>query len=54
MSRNGNAITLAKGFYEEGVHSLSDFKKYLLKTRDQIHRMGVVHPASMHNLLLRY
>ena len=54
MTRNGNAITLAKRFYDEGVHSLSDFKKYLLKTREQTHRMGVVHPASMHNLLLRY
>jgi bicarbonate transport system ATP-binding protein len=54
MTRNGNAITLAKRFYDQGVHSLSDFKNYLLKTRDQMHRMGVVHPASMHNLLLRY
>jgi bicarbonate transport system ATP-binding protein len=54
MTRNGNAITLAKRFYDAGVHSLSDFKNYLLKTHDQQHRMGVVHPASMHNLLLRY
>jgi bicarbonate transport system ATP-binding protein len=54
MTRNGNAITLAKRFYEQGVHNLSDFKQYLLRTRDQQHRMGVVHPASMHNLLLRY
>jgi bicarbonate transport system ATP-binding protein len=54
MTRNGNAITLAKRFYEQGVHGLSDFKQYLLKTREQMHRMGVVHPASMHNLLLRY
>jgi len=54
MTRNGNAITLAKRFYDEGVRSLSDFKNYLLRTRDQRHIMGVVHPASMHNLLLRY
>ncbi|MBE9036574.1 ABC transporter ATP-binding/substrate-binding protein [aff. Roholtiella sp. LEGE 12411] len=54
MTRNGNAITLAKRFYDQGVHSLSDFKRYLLHTLDQRHTMGVVHPASMHNLLLRY
>ncbi|MFN6515333.1 MAG: nitrate ABC transporter ATP-binding protein [Nostoc sp. CreGUA01] len=54
MTRNGNAITLAKRFYDQGVQSLSDFKTYLLSTRDQRHTMGVVHPASMHNLLLRY
>ncbi|QLE56798.1 nitrate ABC transporter ATP-binding protein [Nostoc sp. TCL26-01] len=54
MTRNGNAITLAKRFYDEGVRTLSDFKNYLLRTRDQRHIMGVVHPASMHNLLLRY
>ncbi|BAY41034.1 nitrate transport ATP-binding subunits C and D [Nostoc sp. NIES-2111] len=54
MTRNGNAITLAKRFYDEGVRTLSDFKNYLLRTRDLRHTMGVVHPASMHNLLLRY
>ncbi|MEH2191330.1 MAG: nitrate ABC transporter ATP-binding protein [Nostoc sp.] len=54
MTRNGNAITLAKHFYDRGVQTLSDLKRYLLCTRDQRHTMGVVHPASMHNLLLRY
>jgi bicarbonate transport system ATP-binding protein len=54
MTRNGNAITLAKHFYDQGVQNLSDFKRYLLGTRDLRHTMGVVHPASMHNLLLRY
>ncbi|HLP87586.1 MAG TPA: nitrate ABC transporter ATP-binding protein [Nostocaceae cyanobacterium] len=54
MTRNGNAITLAKRFYEQGVRNLSDFKTYLQQTREQVHTMGVVHPASMHNLLLRY
>ncbi len=54
MTRNGNAITLAKRFYESGVQTLSDFKDYLLRTHEQRHIMGVVHPASMHNLLLRY
>ncbi|KJH73450.1 ABC transporter ATP-binding/substrate-binding protein [Aliterella atlantica] len=54
LTRNGNAITLAKHFYDEGVYSLADFKQFLLRTRDQRHTLGMVHPSSMHNLLLRY
>jgi ABC-type nitrate/sulfonate/bicarbonate transport system substrate-binding protein len=54
MTRNGNAITLAKRFYDEGVRTLADFKQMLKNTPDRQHRMGVVHPSSMHNLLLRY
>ncbi len=33
MTRNGNAITLAKRFYDQGVYSLSDFKEMLHNTR---------------------
>lgn len=54
MTRNGNAITLAKRFYDQGVQTVSDFKQYLQDTSKQQHTMGVVHPSSMHNLLLRY
>ncbi|MGB8701059.1 MAG: nitrate ABC transporter ATP-binding protein [Thermosynechococcaceae cyanobacterium] len=54
LSRNGNAITLSKKLYDRGVHSLNDLKAYLDNHTDQVHRFGVVHPASMHNLLLRY
>ncbi|MEH2010547.1 ABC transporter ATP-binding/substrate-binding protein [Nostoc sp.] len=54
MTRNGNAITLAKRFYDQRVQTLSDFRNHLILTREQRHTMGVVHPASMHNLLLRY
>ncbi|MEB3218120.1 MAG: nitrate ABC transporter ATP-binding protein [Nostocales cyanobacterium 94392] len=54
MTRNGNAITLSRNFYEQGIGDLYDFKNYLLRTRDRQHIMGVVHPSSMHNLLLRY
>lgn len=54
MTRNGNAITLAKRFYDEGVRTLADFKQMLLASPERQHRMGVVHPSSMHNLLLRY
>jgi bicarbonate transport system ATP-binding protein len=54
ISRNGNAITLAKRFQDQGVKTLADFKEMLRRSPDQPHRMGVVHPSSMHNLLLRY
>ncbi|MBD2021502.1 ABC transporter substrate-binding protein [Leptolyngbya sp. FACHB-36] len=53
-SRNGNAITLSKHFYNEGVRSLPDFKAALDRTPDSVHTLGVVHPTSMHNLMLRY
>ena len=54
MTRNGNGITLDKRFYNQGVRELGDFKEFILKTRDKRHILGVVHPSSMHNLLLRY
>lgn len=54
MTRNGNAITLSKRFYDQGVYTLADFKEMLHNTPQGQHRMGMVHPSSMHNLLLRY
>jgi bicarbonate transport system ATP-binding protein len=54
MTRNGNGITLDKRFYDQGVRTLADFKKMLLDSPERQHRMGLVHPSSMHNLLLRY
>lgn len=54
LSRNGNAITLAKRFYDQGVYTLADFKAVLLSSAKARHTMGMVHPASLHNLLLRY
>ncbi|WP_431191257.1 nitrate ABC transporter ATP-binding protein [Leptolyngbya subtilissima] len=54
MTRNGNAITLSRRFYEQGVHSLNAFRDMLHRTPETQHRMGMVHPSSMHNLLLRY
>lgn len=54
MTRNGNAITLCKRFYDQGLYTLADFKKYLLDSPNIQHRMGMVHPSSMHNMLLRY
>ena len=54
LSRNGNAITLGHSFAQAGVKTLADFKQYLGQTPDKIHCLGIVHPASMQNLLLRY
>jgi nitrate/nitrite transport system ATP-binding protein len=54
MSRNGNAITLSKAFAEAGVKTLGDLRKYLNQTPDHVATLGMVHPASMQNLLLRY
>ncbi|MGC1395691.1 MAG: nitrate ABC transporter ATP-binding protein, partial [Coleofasciculaceae cyanobacterium] len=49
MSRNGNGITLCKRFYDQGIYTLADFKKMLLESPAQQHRMAMVHPSSMHN-----
>jgi len=54
LSRNGNAITLGNKYKEWGVRQLSDLKEAILKSPDKIETFGVVHPASMHNLMLRY
>ncbi|HIK19241.1 MAG TPA: ABC transporter substrate-binding protein [Leptolyngbyaceae cyanobacterium M33_DOE_097] len=54
MTRNGNAVTLAKRFYDQGVYSATDFKRMLLESTEGTHTLGIVHPSSMHNLLLRY
>jgi nitrate/nitrite transport system ATP-binding protein len=54
LSRNGNAITLSKRLYDEGVRTLADFKVALQRTPDKVHTLGMVYPSSMHNLMLRY
>jgi len=54
LTRNGNAITLDKRFYDQGVYTLADFKQLLQQSANQRHTLGMVHPSSMHNLLLRY
>ena len=54
LSRNGNAITLGKQFLEGGVRTLEDLKAFLRQTPERGHTFGMVHPASMHNLMLRY
>ena len=54
LTRNGNAIALDKRFADQGVRTLSDLKRFLKETPDKKHIFGVAHPASSHNLLLRY
>ena len=47
-------ITLARRLADEGVHNVDDYRRYLQSHQREPHRLGIVHPASMHNLLLRY
>ncbi|MCS6941861.1 MAG: nitrate ABC transporter ATP-binding protein [Geminocystis sp.] len=54
MTRNGNAITLGKSFYEKGIFDGKALKRFLLESAAATHTFGIVHPSSMHNLLLRY
>jgi nitrate/nitrite transport system ATP-binding protein len=54
LSRNANAITFSKRLYNQGVRNLADLKAVINTSPDQIITLGVVHPASMQNLILRY
>ncbi|GAB4137370.1 MAG: nitrate ABC transporter ATP-binding protein [Cyanobacteria bacterium J069] len=54
LSRNGNAITLSQRFLHEGVRSLADLKAAIARTPDKVPTFAVVHPASMHNLMMRH
>ncbi|MBD1836542.1 ABC transporter substrate-binding protein [Cyanobacteria bacterium FACHB-472] len=53
LSRNGNSITLSKELYNQGVRTLADLKGSIAQNPDKVYNFGVVHPASMHNLMLR-
>ncbi|AGY60441.1 nitrate ABC transporter ATP-binding protein [Gloeobacter kilaueensis] len=52
LTRNGNAITLHRRYWEQGVRSREDFARLLAGTRRPV--LGVVSAHSMHNLLLRH
>jgi nitrate/nitrite transport system ATP-binding protein len=54
LNRNGNAITLSKKLYQQGVRSLGDLKAVIDQSGQSPLTFGMVHPASMHNLMLRY
>lgn len=54
LSRNGNSIIFGKHLYDQGIRTLKDFKAAIAKTPDKVQTLGMVHSASMHNLLFRY
>lgn len=54
VSRGGNAITFGRRLLLQAFQSPWDLRQYLRQTPDTVHTLGVVHPASMHNFLLRY
>ncbi|HYW22441.1 MAG TPA: nitrate ABC transporter ATP-binding protein [Nodularia sp. (in: cyanobacteria)] len=54
LSRNANAITLSKNLYNQGVRTPADLKAVINASPDKIITLGVVHPTSMQNLILRY
>ncbi|MCT0225349.1 nitrate ABC transporter ATP-binding protein [Synechococcus sp. CS-1328] len=53
LSRNGNAITLHRRFHDASVRSLADFKAWISAHPEHKPVLAMVHPASMHNLILR-
>ncbi len=53
LSRNGNGITFSSRLVEGGVTDWETLRLYIHRTKNRP-VFGVVHPASMHNLLLRY
>ena len=53
LSCNGNAITLHRRFHDAGVNTLADFKAWIGAHPESRPVLAVVHPASMHNLMLR-
>jgi nitrate/nitrite transport system ATP-binding protein len=54
LSRNANAIIFSKRLYNQGVRTLADLKAVINGNPDNILTLGVVHPAAMQNLILRY
>jgi nitrate ABC transporter ATP-binding subunit len=55
LSRGGNAITLSTALQDAGVTDRASLKAYIERRgrKEAPLVLGIVHPASMHNLLLR-
>ena len=53
LSRNGNAITLHRRFHEAGVTDAAGLKRWITAHPEIRPVFAMVHPASMHNLILR-
>ncbi len=54
LARNGNAITLNKKFYDQGVRNLKGLKRAIAATPEEAHTFGIVDQTSMGSLLTRY
>jgi nitrate/nitrite transport system ATP-binding protein len=54
LSRNANAVIFSKNLYNQGVRKPADLKAVINANPDKIITLGVVHPTSMQNLILRY
>ncbi len=54
LARNGNAITLNKKFYDQGVRTLKHLKRAIAATPEEAHTFGLVDQTSMGSLLTRY
>lgn len=54
LSRGGSAITFGRRLLLHGVFSPWDLGNYLRQTPEAVPTLGVVHPASLHNFLLRH
>ena len=54
LARNGNAITLSKKLYDDGVRDLKGLKKAIAATPELPHSFGLVDNVSMGSLLTRY
>ncbi|QPN55481.1 ABC transporter substrate-binding protein [Synechococcus sp. CBW1107] len=53
LTRNGNAVTLHRRFHDAGVRTIADFKAWISAHPEHKPVLAMVHPASMHNLILR-
>ena len=54
LARNGNAITLSKKLYDDGVRDLKGLKEAIEATPELPHSFGLVDNVSMGSLLTRY
>ncbi|MFM6282190.1 MAG: nitrate ABC transporter ATP-binding protein, partial [Dolichospermum sp.] len=54
LSRNGSAITFSQKLFNAGVRNLTDLQAIIKADLDKTYTLGIVHPASMQNLLLRH
>lgn len=54
LARNGNAITLSKRYFDQGIRTLAGFQQAIANAPDEAHRFGVIDQISMGSLLLRY